>query len=452
MESLRIDSPAGRMIIAGLGTHNFTLLDVGCSGGLHPAWRQFGGCLTAFGFDPSLHAIESLSFQETNKKVTYTAGFIGLPDGHPAKGADPDFWRVDPWSRLAAHHSQNLQQKIVPNEKSREDNGEDPSPCPNNSGVEEHLMARNLWLNASLAAPQPIVLSEFLTARNISDVDFVKIDVDGTDFEILQSLGPIMSDLGVLGVILEVNFHGSSEPQANTFHNMDRYMREQGFDLFDLTVRKYSNAKLPFPYLYPHPFAAQGLGGRPFQGDALYLRDLGYPHGGLNSEDWTDQKLLKLAALYALFGLYDHAAELLQLNRPRLADYLDLEATLDALAAELQQSFPDIRDENAPILSYADYMALYESDDHALYGAEARIAAARSLPRIERDEARLFLSNAQRALADSCQRLAETELRLEERDREITLLKTSTFWRATGPLRALVDRLKPRRRTAFSEE
>jgi hypothetical protein len=38
----------------------FTLIDVGCSGGLDAAWRDVGPRLQAFGFDPMAEEIERL--------------------------------------------------------------------------------------------------------------------------------------------------------------------------------------------------------------------------------------------------------------------------------------------------------------------------------------------------------------------------------------------------------
>src|SRR5208337_4344738 len=55
----------------------FTLIDVGCSGGLDPAWRDFGSRLRAFGFDPQVQEIERLIKAESNPQVKYVAGFVG---------------------------------------------------------------------------------------------------------------------------------------------------------------------------------------------------------------------------------------------------------------------------------------------------------------------------------------------------------------------------------------
>jgi hypothetical protein len=78
--------------------------------------------------------------------------------------------------------------------------------------------------------------------------------------------------------------------------------------LFGITQRLYSLAALP--QRYELPFPAQSVRGRPFQGDALYLRDLGYPNA-IHPFRLTRQKVLKLAALFDVFDKPDHAAEVL---------------------------------------------------------------------------------------------------------------------------------------------
>jgi hypothetical protein len=65
----------------------------------------------------------------------------------------------------------------------------------------------------------------------------------------------------------------------------------------------------PFEY----DFYAQTLFGQPHQGDAVYLRDLAAPHLGDLAHSYADEKLLKLACLYELFGLPD------DVRRPRAA-------------------------------------------------------------------------------------------------------------------------------------
>jgi hypothetical protein len=223
---------------------------------------------------------------------------------------------------------------------------------------------------------------------------------------------------------------------------MDRLMRAHGFDLFDLSVRRYSLAALPRPFLYPHPLASQTTAGRPFQGDALYLRDPGYPHAGRDLSVWTDDKLLKLAALFALIGLLDQAAELLLLSRNRLASRLDIDAMLDQLTEESQDS-DTVLWQGRRLTGYRPYIAAYETDDPAFYGAADRLdtlAAAADvdsqsrfqMARLEEDlhERNLALARARRDLDEANRRIGEAERKLQQ-------MGQSFSWKLTAPLRAL---------------
>jgi hypothetical protein len=202
-------------------------------------------------------------------------------------------------------------------------------------------------------------MSEFLRERAVDDIDVLKIDVDGPDFDILQGLSQTLGECRVLAVGLEVNFYGSHEDTDHTFHNTDRFMRAHGFDLFHLTTRPYSMAALPARYRLPIP--AQSEFGRPFQGDALYLRDLGDPDRRDETlKSYSPAKLAKLSAIQACFGLYDCAAETLVTHREELSSLLDVDHALEVLCAEMQRG-------STSRLRYAEYVAAFERDEPIFY-------------------------------------------------------------------------------------
>jgi hypothetical protein len=194
--------------------------------------------------------------------------------------------------------------------------------------------------------------------RDIHDIDFVQIDVDGRDLEILHSIGDVLADTRVLGLCVEVNFVGSAAETDHTFHNTDRFMRSHGFDLFELTVHHYSVAALPGRYRYQIP--AQSVFGRPYQGDALYIRDVCLPGNAAFAAALSPEKLLKTAAIFAAFDLPDCAAEILVKFRAGLATLCDVDSFLDTLAAQAQPGA------ESP-LSYKDYLAAFEQDSDLFY-------------------------------------------------------------------------------------
>src|SRR5260370_39660125 len=107
MEGLGRPTSFAKLVGRQLQHESFTLIDVGCSGGLDEAWRSFGPKLRAFGFDPNLAECTRLASLEPNPNVRYIPSFVGVPPDHAftqKKGDRPDFSR-NPWERLGVARS-----------------------------------------------------------------------------------------------------------------------------------------------------------------------------------------------------------------------------------------------------------------------------------------------------------------------------------------------------------
>jgi len=176
-----------------------------------------------------------------------------------------------------------------------------------------------------------ITLDEYVSVPEHSRLDFLKVDTDGHDIEVILGASNILDAGGVLGLRVEVQFHGSPHEHANTFSNIDRVLRGRGFSLFDLDVYRYSRADLPAPFVYDIP--AQTTSGQISWGEALYLRDVSSPrYEDMWKYEVTTERVMKLAALFDLFDLPDCAAELLR-NRADFLDPSTRESLLDLLVS-----------------------------------------------------------------------------------------------------------------------
>jgi FkbM family methyltransferase len=343
MEGISQDCSFVRCVADALTEERFTLVDIGCSGGIDDLWRLYGDRLRAVAFDPNIDECARLEAQETNPGIKYVAAFVGLRSDHPfarQKTGKPHLGN-NPWARLGIARTLQIRQEEIENMSS------------------EEKTKINAWTATRLAdSNQPVYLPDFLSERQIDDIDFIKLDVDGPDFEILHSLEDVFADARVIGAGMEVNFVGSGAETDHTFHNTDRFMRKQGFDLFNLTVRRYSVAALPSRYLLAQP--AQSELGRPLQGDALYIRDLCNPGQADFVANLSPEKLLKAAAIFAAFNLPDCAAEILLKFRAKLASRCDVEKLLDILAAQVQRGAESV-------LSYKEYIAAFEKDQDLFY-------------------------------------------------------------------------------------
>lgn len=323
----------------------FKLLDVGCSGGISPFWRIFDPSLVALGIDPVVGECARLNAKEANSNVRYRPAFVGLPDQHPfvQKRGNNEPWGGNPWNRLSAPFATEI--------------------LRNKTKEEDKLAILNDWKGSGLADPNSKMgVDDLVKEENLSGLDFIKIDVDGFDLDVILSGQDATNNSPVLGYTLEVNFYGSTADTDHTFHNTDKLMREWGFDLFNLSMRRYSAAALPAPFEWDGP--AQTLFGRPYQGDAVYLRDpmAADTRGAPKCPPLSPHKLLKLACLFECFGLPDHAAELIQANAQSLLAVCDPQELLNILAIEVD---PKVR-------SYAEYIEKFTSDPEAYYRSKRK--------------------------------------------------------------------------------
>jgi hypothetical protein len=308
----------------------FVLLDAGCSGGIDGVWRIFGEDLVAFGFDPQRSECRRLQQAETRPGVEYVPAFVGLARDHPflARRAQEDRKIKDhfePWSRLSTAEAVKLGAKA----------SQQSQPI-----FED-------WVSLDDIVP----LDAFVRDRKLATVDFIKIDVDGTDLDVALSAESITRSHQVLGFAIEVNWTGSHLETENSFHNIDRNMRRMGYSLVGATHRTYSRRDLPAPFVYD--VLAQTHGGQPIQGDVIYLRDAASEHdAAIWGAPLGPHKLLKLLALYEMCRVPDMAAELLNVRRDALSGLIDVDRLLDALTPP--------RDGQPQ--SYRDYIAAFRAD------------------------------------------------------------------------------------------
>ena len=296
-----------------------SVVDAGCAGGIDERWRAFGPQLRAWGIDAMSAECARLRASERNPGVRYIDARLEMPGG---PGAHRE---RNPWSRLSTAAA------LADHQAGKR-------------GAEEALR-NNQWHEQALSR-QKLSVDELIAAHGIDDLDFLKIDLDGPDYEVLAGFAPHLDRLQTLGLQVEVNFFGTSEEDRHSFHNTDRLLRRHGFDLFNLTTRNYSAAALPAAFKWevigPTSF------GRILQGDAFYFRD---PAGDPEASRLSPEKLLKLACMFELFGLPDCAAEILVRFREQIGRN-DTGRLLDLLVPRL----------HGVKLSYQDYLARFNAD------------------------------------------------------------------------------------------
>lgn len=152
-------------------------------------------------------------------------------------------------------------------------------------------------------------LDEVLNEAGIRVVDFIKLDVQGAEVEVLRGLGDRL-ERSTLGVELEVGLPGGYLGQPS-IGEVDEFLRACGFTLFDLRpVRLQRAAQGDRTYYARQVFGVHesslSLSKRIWEVDALYFRGA---DGLLQAGDGS--ALRKLIVLYCAYGFFAEAYHLL---------------------------------------------------------------------------------------------------------------------------------------------
>jgi hypothetical protein len=367
------------------GDTPFSLIDVGCSGGIESRWRIFRDRLRAVGFDPLVVEIDRLKAANENPGITYEAARITCRDydtlfPRALRGDAISSKNNQPFERTSAAAADRQRQTSYIQHRF-------------NSGAPIVLTDRSL------------VLDDYVAADQHQTVDFVKIDTDGSDIEVILGADAIMRAGGILGLSVEAQFHGAAHEFANTFSNIDRIMRQHGFTLFDLPAHRYSRAELPAPFL--SHIGAHTISGQIMWGEALYFRDLGSTdYERMWSYEVTPERVMKLVCLFELFALPDCAAELLQ-NRGRFLG----EPTRSLLLDLLVSGEPG---------SYAERIAAFKSDVTQFYPSHLR---SPDLPVAKPVPAGGSVGKLEEKIAKLRHRLKERDAQLERLRQRVSELK-----------------------------
>jgi FkbM family methyltransferase len=279
------------------------VVDVGASRGIDRYWAAFGDQLRAVGFDPLVAEVDRLN-AAARPGVRYEAAWVT---------------RRDPAASTTDRSTQFFQRT---------------------SAVRAAEVSSLDYIRQHFNAGAPIertdtriVLDDYFARDERDSVDFLKVDTDGGDFDVLRGAEEMLRDGGILGLAVEAQFHGLVDRESNLLSNVDLYLRDLGFGLFDLEVYRYSRSALPSEFALELP--AQTVTGQVSWGEAFYFRDLGDPR---YESMWgfrpTAVDLFKLMCLFEIFGMPDCAAELILEHGQLLGDERTGTELLDILAAQ----------------------------------------------------------------------------------------------------------------------
>jgi FkbM family methyltransferase len=319
-----------------------TIIDVGAAGGVAAHWDVYGDQALICAFEADPRECKRLIEANTKPNVSYYPVAIGREECTreffcwPERGGS--FYLADPEAAAKWQRMSTAQMWPVP------------------SGLK------------TIDVPT-IDIDTFCTRNGIRSLDFLKIDTDGSDYEVLLGARASLRSRNVLGVCLEVFFEDACSKPMAVFGRVSEVLAEVGLVPFDLDVHRYSRKELPAPFIYAIP--AQTRDGQILWGDAIYFRDvLKGARPSASSTPVAPTKLLKLASLYEIHGLADCAAELLCRFRQEIAGLVDVDDLLDKLTPPLQgQQLP-----------YRDYLRRFKEEPQLFYPVTAKESVAEVIP------------------------------------------------------------------------
>ena len=237
----------------------FVLVDIGARGGAHPRWQALQGHLLEVLFEPEPLARQAL--QEAGgggRRVLdcAVAGNRGTRDFH-----------VLEWAAGSS--------LLEP----------DPAICGRYPYIGDYIrIQKTLQVETR-------TLDEALEGEGLPAVDFLKLDTQGSELEILMAAPRTVSS--ALGMEIEAEFIAQYRGQP-LWAEVHAFMSGQGFELMDLR-RQYWKRKVALE----HP--APGRGQIVFA-DALYMKS---PERLL--EEGGDERLFRAVEMYAVYGKRDLA-------------------------------------------------------------------------------------------------------------------------------------------------
>ena len=274
------------------------IFDVGGRGGINREWAVFGDQLRVYCFEPDAEECSRLA-AEAPAQVRYipqalsdSFGTVALYEARLAASTSLYKTRMDYFGRFLN------------------------------------------WENGVTVGERTVVvrpLDEVAREYGVSHIDFIKLDAEGAELDVLKGGIEMLGKGSVLGILSEIRFHreiNGSPP----FAELDAFLTSRGFRLYDLETNRHSRKALPYPGMadYRTPagerFFAYTTRGQVQDGDALYFRDL---VAGAASP----LAMLKLCALMEIYSLNDCAAELIAANRDSLRPHVGPGHLLDLLCS-----------------------------------------------------------------------------------------------------------------------
>ena len=181
----------------------FVLVDVGALGGIPKHYEAFGDDMRVIAFEPNEEECRRLQ-AEGDRRVTY------LPFGLGARDESRKLYiTYVPSSSSLFRPNQDFSDRLIIEQITR---------------VVGEETIRLTTLDAAL--------------KHIGEIDFIKLDAEGAELDIMKGGRKSLSVDGVLGIFTEVRWHRAMGTPI--FSEVDLLVREFGFELYDVALGRTS--------------------------------------------------------------------------------------------------------------------------------------------------------------------------------------------------------------------
>jgi FkbM family methyltransferase len=291
-------------VASGMLNEPFVVIDIGVQGGEHPRWQQLGPFAEIHGFDPIDEVIEELR-----------RSAVGQPHRH--------------YHNLALGDEDGERRFFV---------------SANRFG--------SSFFSSDAAAEERTVtirrLDSLLRDELVPRANYVKLDCEGFEPEILKGARQYLASSDVLCVTAETNFHLSPVYPRTHFHAINEIMVDHRLLVFDINeVRSpapaYAAAMAAKPWPRPDPCHDNPplVVGRPGTCDVLFCRDLvaerrdpdHFRRDGILPHPASADMVIKSMINFELHGLMDCAVELAVTFRDLLAPRFNVDEAIGLLLA-----------------------------------------------------------------------------------------------------------------------
>lgn len=172
---------------------------------------------------------------------------------------------------------------------------------PNHALMGEFAHVADFFPVDRISDVDTIPLDDCLASNGVPHVDFLELDTQGSELDVLRGAEQLLRD-SIIGLQIEVEFAPMYVDQP-LFADVDAFLRARGFQLYDLSRYRIRRTALD---------ASVPTRGQLLWGHALYFRD--------HHQNMPEPLMLRLAVVSVLLDFPDLAAHVLDLVAAQTSD------------------------------------------------------------------------------------------------------------------------------------